>query len=79
MTDCLTADGGVISFRRDVTEQKLIEHELSKRRKLIDDLSELTYDWFWRQDADGRFVEFSDVDGTALQAVMRGADWKAPL
>ena len=59
MTDCKTADGGVISFRRDVTEQKLIEHELSKRRKLIDDLSELTYDWFWRQDADGRFVEFS--------------------
>ena len=59
MTDCKTADGGVISFRRDVTEQKLIELELSKRRKLIDDLSELTYDWFWRQDADGRFVEFS--------------------
>ncbi len=60
MTDCKTADGGVISFRRDVTDQKLIEHELSKRRKLIDDLSELTYDWFWRQDADGRFVEFSE-------------------
>ena len=59
MTDCLTADGGVISFRRDVTEQKLIEHELSKRRKLIDDLSELTYDWFWREDAQGRFIEFS--------------------
>ena len=54
MTDCLTADGGVISFRRDVTEQKLIEHELSKRRKLIDDLSELTYDWFWREDARGQ-------------------------
>ena len=61
MTDCLTADGGVISFRRDVTEQQLMEHELSKRRKLIDDLSELTYDWFWRQDADGRFVEFSEA------------------
>ena len=59
MTDCLTADGGVISFRRDVTEQKLIEHELSMRRKLIDDLGELTYDWFWREDAHGRFIEFS--------------------
>ncbi|HVE90583.1 MAG TPA: EAL domain-containing protein [Burkholderiaceae bacterium] len=59
MTDCLTAEGGVISFRRDVTEQKLIEHELSMRRKLIDDLGELTYDWFWRQDAHGRFIEFS--------------------
>jgi len=59
MTDCRTADGGIISFRRDVTEQKVIEHELSNRRRLIDDLAELTYDWFWREDADGRFVEFS--------------------
>jgi diguanylate cyclase (GGDEF)-like protein/PAS domain S-box-containing protein len=59
MTDCRTASGGIISFRNDITEQKVIEHELTKRRKLIDDLAELTYDWFWRQDADGRFVEFS--------------------
>ncbi|MDQ3189725.1 MAG: EAL domain-containing protein [Pseudomonadota bacterium] len=59
MTDCRTADGGIISFRRDVTKQTLIEHELSQRRKLIDDLTELTYDWFWREDADGRFTEFS--------------------
>ena len=59
MTDCRTVSGGIICFRNDVTEQKVIEHELSKRRKLIDDLADLTYDWFWRQDADGRFVEFS--------------------
>ncbi len=59
MTDCRTASGGIICFRNDVTEQKVIEHELTKRRKLIDDLADLTYDWFWRQDADGRFVEFS--------------------
>ena len=61
MTDCRTAEGGIISIRRDVTEQKLIEHELSNRRRLIDDLAELTYDWFWRQDAEGRFVEFSST------------------
>ena len=59
MTDCRTADGGIICFRSDVTEQKVIEHELTKRRKLIDDLADLTYDWFWRQDAEERFVEFS--------------------
>jgi diguanylate cyclase (GGDEF)-like protein/PAS domain S-box-containing protein len=61
MTDCRTAGGGIISFRRDVTEQKLIEHELSHRRRLMDDLAELTYDWFWRQDAEGRFIEFSST------------------
>ncbi|HQR55835.1 MAG TPA: EAL domain-containing protein [Burkholderiaceae bacterium] len=59
MTDCRTVSGGIICFRNDVTEQKVIEHELTKRRKLIDDLADLTYDWFWRQDAEGRFVEFS--------------------
>src|SRR4029450_4457229 len=59
ITDCRTAEGGIISFRTDVTEQKVIEHELTKRRRLIDDLADLTYDWFWRQDAEGRFVEFS--------------------
>ena len=59
MTDCRTANGGIICFRSDITEQKVIEHELTKRRKLIDDLADLTYDWFWRQDAEGRFVEFS--------------------
>jgi diguanylate cyclase (GGDEF)-like protein/PAS domain S-box-containing protein len=59
MTDCRTANGGIICFRSDVTEQKVIEHELTKRRKLIDDLADLTYDWFWRQDANGQFVEFS--------------------
>ncbi|MGH6610834.1 MAG: PAS domain S-box protein, partial [Burkholderiaceae bacterium] len=72
MTDCRTADGGIISFRRDVTEQKLIEHELSNRRKLIDDLTELTYDWFWRQDAEGRFIDFSASVEQHLR--QRGAD-----
>jgi diguanylate cyclase (GGDEF)-like protein/PAS domain S-box-containing protein len=61
LTDCRTAGGGIISFRRDVTQQKLIEHELSYRRRLMDDLAELTYDWFWRQDAEGRFTEFSST------------------
>ena len=60
-TDCSMEDGGIISFRREVTEQKRIEQEVSKRRKLIDDLGELTHEWFWRQDAEGRFVEFSDL------------------
>ena len=61
VTDCRTEDGGIISFCRDVTEQRLIEHELSNRRKLVDDLTELTYDWFWRQDAEGKFTEFSST------------------
>lgn len=59
MTDARTPQGGIISFRMDVTEQHLFEVELRKRRKVMDDLAELTYDWFWRTDAQGRFVEFN--------------------
>jgi diguanylate cyclase (GGDEF)-like protein/PAS domain S-box-containing protein len=59
MTDARTPQGGIISFRMDVTEQHLFELELRKRRKVMDDLAELTYDWFWRTDAEGRFVEFN--------------------
>lgn len=60
MTDAPCADGGIVSIRLDVTEQHLLDTELRKRRKAMDDLAELTRDWYWRQDAEGRFVEFSD-------------------
>lgn len=59
MTDARSAGGGIVSFRLDITEQRLLDLELRKRRKVMDDLAELSYDWYWRQDADGRFVEFS--------------------
>jgi diguanylate cyclase (GGDEF)-like protein/PAS domain S-box-containing protein len=59
MTDARSADGGIVSFRLDITEQRLLDLELRKQRKVMDDLAELSYDWYWRQDAEGRFVEFS--------------------
>ena len=77
MTDCRTVSGGIICFRNDVTEQKVIEHELSKRRKLIDDLADLTYDWFWRQDADGRLRRVLGGDGAARQGAAAAAARKA--
>lgn len=66
-TDCRTAAGGVISFRQDVTKQGVVEHELRKRRRLADDLAELTYDWYWRSDAEGRLVELAG----AVEATLR--------
>ena len=69
MTDARTGDGGTISFRLDVTEQHVIDLELRQRRRAIDDLAELTFDWFWRADAEGRFVEFS----TSMQLMCKYA------
>ncbi|MFN3565091.1 MAG: EAL domain-containing protein [Burkholderiaceae bacterium] len=59
MTDARCADGSIVSLRLDLSEQRLLDLELRKRHKVMDDLAELSYDWYWRQDAEGRFVEFS--------------------
>jgi diguanylate cyclase (GGDEF)-like protein/PAS domain S-box-containing protein len=59
MTDVRNASGGLVSFRMDVTEQRVFDVDLRKRRKVLDDLAELTSDWHWRVDAAGRFTEFS--------------------
>ena len=32
----------------DVTEQRLFDLELRKRRKVFEQLAELTSDWYWR-------------------------------
>ena len=58
-TDCRTAGGGMISFRQDITSQGVVEHELRKRQRQVDDIADLTYDWFWRSDIEGRIVELS--------------------
>lgn len=67
MTDARTADGGTVSLRQPVAEQRVIDRELRQRRRAIDDLAELTGDWFWRTDAEGRFAEFS----ASMQAICK--------
>ncbi len=53
-------DGGVVALRRDITRLKQLEAELSDRHRLLHDLAELSYNWYWRQDAQLRYVEVSD-------------------
>ncbi len=60
MTDARTPGGGILSFRVPVLEQRVIDLELRQRRRVVDDLAELTLDWFWHTDAEGRFVKFSE-------------------
>jgi len=66
-TDCRTAGGGVLSLRQDVTSQGLVEHELRRRQELLDDLADLTYDWFWKSDAEGTIRELSGGVEATLQ------------
>lgn len=61
LSDARMPQGGIVSLRVDVTEEHLREIEGRKQRKVMDDLAEMTYDWFWRTDASGRFVEFNGL------------------
>ena len=67
MTDVRNDEGGTVSLRMDVTEQRLFDLELRKRRKVLDDLAELTSDWYWRTDPEGRFTEVSEAMQRALR------------
>jgi diguanylate cyclase (GGDEF)-like protein/PAS domain S-box-containing protein len=52
-------DGGMISLAYEIMEPTRTEHQLRILQRITADLAELCYDWYWRQDADLRYVEFS--------------------
>jgi diguanylate cyclase (GGDEF)-like protein/PAS domain S-box-containing protein len=59
MSDCRTPDGGMISLRSVLSEQELRGVALSRQRRAMEDLADLTRDGFWRTDAQGRLAEVS--------------------
>jgi diguanylate cyclase (GGDEF)-like protein/PAS domain S-box-containing protein len=69
MSDCRTADGGMISLRSVLSEEELHSMAISRQRRAMEDLADLTHDGFWRIDAKGRIVELSPV--TAAMAGRR--------
>jgi len=61
MSDCRSADGGMISLRTVLSEQELHSMAISRQRRAMEDLADLTHDGFWRTDEEGRIVELSPV------------------
>lgn len=59
MSDCRTADGGMISLRSVLSEEELHAMSISRQRRAMEDLADLTHDGFWRTDASDRLVELS--------------------
>ena len=58
-----TADGGILLMVTDVTESKRIEEALAESQSRFRDFSKLASDWFWEQDADGRYTYVSESIG----------------
>jgi len=71
MSDCRTADGGMISLRSVLSEEELHAIAISRQRRAMEDLADLTHDGFWRTDAKGRIVELSPVTA-AMAGRQRG-------
>lgn len=59
MNDCRTADGGLICLRTVLSEEELRALAISRQRRAMDDLADLTHDWFWRIDGQGLLVDLS--------------------
>jgi len=59
MSDCRTADGGMISLRGVLSEGELHAMAIRRQRRAMEDLADLTQDGFWRTDTRGRLVEVS--------------------
>ena len=59
LNDCRTSDGGMICLRAVMSEAELRALAVNRQRRAMDDLADLTHDWFWRMDAVGRLVELS--------------------
>ncbi len=59
MSDCRTADGGMICLRTVLAEQELHAMAIGRQRRAMEDLADLTHDGFWRIDAAERLVELS--------------------
>jgi PAS domain S-box-containing protein len=53
-------NGGLAGLRVDITEFKHIQGALSESERRLRDFAEMASDWFWEQDAELRFLWFSD-------------------
>ena len=52
----------VVVVARDISERVAAEHKLRRLHRRFRDLVELSSDWFWEQDAQLRFVAFSQSE-----------------
>src|SRR5208282_5253339 len=60
----LLSDGEwiIVGMARDITERKQAERELRESEARFRSLTKLSSDWYWEQDEEYRFVDFSGGD-----------------
>jgi PAS domain S-box-containing protein len=87
-----TPSGGIVAVRTDITDEKMAQLRLREGEERFRGFAEVSADWFWETDRDGRIVweqenvqnssgrSFEDIQGMTRQEiagdVMAAADWE---
>ncbi len=72
-------DGGLVRTFTDVSDYVRVEDELRESEARFRSLSDLSSDWYWEHDAEGRFVQLAgdlSVNGIPLSTVMGRTRWE---
>ena len=73
------ADGSLVRTFADVSDYVRVENELRESEARFRSLSDLSSDWYWEHDAEGRFVQLAgdlSVNGIPLSDVMGRTRWE---
>ena len=72
-------DGGLVRTFADVSDYVRVENELRESEARFRSLSDLSSDWYWEHDTEGRFVQLAgdlSVNGIPLTTVMGRTRWE---
>ena len=72
-------DGSLVRTFADVSDYVRVENELRESEARFRSLSDLSSDWYWEHDAEGRFVQLAgdlSVNGIPLTSVMGRTRWE---
>lgn len=72
-------DGGIVRTFTDVSDYVRVENELRESEARFRSLSDLSSDWYWEHDAQGRFVQLAgdlSVNGIPMSSVMGRTRWE---
>jgi diguanylate cyclase (GGDEF)-like protein/PAS domain S-box-containing protein len=78
-TSAKLPDGGIVRTFTDVSDYVRVENELRESEARFRSLSDLSSDWYWEHDAEGRFVQLAgdlSVNGIPLSTVMGRTRWE---
>ncbi|WP_440110475.1 EAL domain-containing protein [Acidovorax sp. BL-A-41-H1] len=76
---CLLPDGGLVRTFADVSNYVRVENELRESESRFRSLSDLSSDWYWEHDADGRFVQLAgdlSTNGIPISSVIGRTRWE---